>query len=94
LDHSYYKPLRLAGRNNEGVFEREAGDSGREKLINIIDSLKEQLVLLGYNRSEVDYIVQKYAGGKVSELPLDNLCKLEKALKGHLDIANKCMNVR
>lgn len=66
----------------------------REELIGCIHQLKGELVGLGYNCSEVNYIVQKYAGGEISQMPLKKLWGAKRALHSHLQIAQKCISVK
>lgn len=55
-------------------------------------ALKEQLINIGYNPGEVEYLVKKFGQSKgLSELDISELNELKKALQAQLDIAKKCI---
>jgi len=61
----------------------------KESILN----LKNQLINIGYNPGEVDYLVKKFGHSKsLSELEPSELQELKKALQEQLDIARKCID--
>lgn len=55
-------------------------------------NLKNQLISIGYNPGEVDYLVKKFGNSKgLNELGPEELQELKKALQAQLDIARKCI---
>lgn len=58
---------------------------------NKIQTIKEQLVGLGYQPSEVEYFVKNFAGiNDLSRLDEAELQQLSKKLQHQLEIARKC----
>lgn len=54
--------------------------------------LKNQLIKIGYNPGEVDYMVKKFGHGKsLNELDMPDLLEIRKTLQTQLEIAKKCL---
>lgn len=59
-----------------------------------ITLLKEKLIKIGYNSSEVDYMISKTCGtSKIHELDMDKLIKLQDELHEQLKMAQKCLDI-
>ncbi len=78
----------------EGVFGNLAKPSTRitDRYLEEIAELKMQLVDLGYNPLEVDYMVTSHAkGDELDRLGSDQLETIVEALRGQLFIARQCV---
>ena len=68
------------------------GRSSTKDQVKKILELKAQLVKLGYNPDEVDYmIMSKTRDRDINKLDADGLQELQRALEEQLDIASKCL---
>ena len=66
--------------------------SATTKEVNSIRNLKEQLTKIGYNPSEVDYMIMAHSNGcDIIKLDSEKLRAIEIALKEQLCIAKKCI---
>ena len=71
----------------------QAMDDQKDKLLKSILKIKEEMVSLGYSPSEIEYFIQKVSTKKLNQLDVEELQLVQIALRRHLDIAQKCMNV-
>ncbi len=71
----------------------QAMEDQRETLLESIIKIKEEMVSLGYSPSEIEYFIQKVSTKKLNQLDVEELQSVQIALRRHLDIAQKCMNV-
>jgi Holliday junction resolvasome RuvABC DNA-binding subunit len=71
----------------------QAMEDQRETLLESIIKIKEEMVSLGYSPSEIEYFIQKVSTKKLNQLDVEELQLVQIALRRHLDIAQKCMNV-
>lgn len=84
----------MAGQITFSIFKQKKNDEIRQELENIT-ALKENLVKIGYNPGEVDYLVKKFTkGNKIEKLDIEKLYEIKKALQDQLDIAKKCFDLR
>jgi hypothetical protein len=64
-----------------------------EKEIRNISILKEQLIAIGYNPGEVDYMIETSTKGlDITKLDSNQLKDIEKALTAQLSIARQCLD--
>ena len=78
----------------EGVFGSfsKAGSQSSSHCIDEISELKLQLVDLGYNPLEVDYMVTVHSGGdELHRLDCNRLATIAEALRAQLLIARQCV---
>ena len=62
------------------------------KEVNSVINLKEQLTMIGYNPSEVDYMIKTYSNGcDIFKLDFETLRTIEDALKNQLCTARECI---
>jgi|GEM_PF-1165457 len=71
----------------------QAMEDQKDKLLKNILKIKEEMVSLGYSPSEIEYFIQKVSTKKLNQLDVEELQSVQIALRRHLDIAQKCMNV-
>lgn len=73
------------------VKKRSAANSAK---IERIKDLKDQMSSIGYNPSEVDYLIMSLSNGEnISNLDAKELKKIEIAIESHLDFAKKCIKL-
>lgn len=66
----------------------------KRREINNILSLKKQLVAIGYNPCEVDYMIKTSSSGiKINKLDSEQLKKIGSVLGEQLDIARQCIDL-
>lgn len=72
------------------LFKKEVRIANEDTLSNI-KGLKKQLINIGYNSGEVDYMIYSCSKGhKLSEIDSDQLKQIEEALQNQLELAQKC----
>ena len=61
--------------------------------LNSILNLKKQLVEMGYNSSEIDYLIKMYGYNEKNAKDAATIKKIEAVLNDHLGIAKKCIDL-
>jgi len=74
------------------LFKKEARIvSVNEELLSNIRELRRQLIEIGYNKGEVDYMIFSCSKGcQLSKIDSEQLRQIEEALQNQLELAKKC----